>query len=116
MTAYRPQTNGQVERWNKTLLDSVRAFSQEHPEDWDLMLANASLAYNQTTNSTTGLAPAEIIAPASRHRLLFLAVKDAFDLPRQFTSPLAYRQALVRLAERNGKAARQTTEKRAQRY
>jgi hypothetical protein len=115
-TAYRPQTNGQVERWNKTLLDSVRAFFQEHPEDWDLMLAHASLAYNQTTHSSTGLAPAEIIVPASRHRPLLPDVSDAFDLPTQFTSPLAYREAVVRLAERSGKAARETNAKRSHRY
>jgi hypothetical protein len=115
-TAYRPQTNGQVERWNKTLLDSVRAFCQEHPEDWDLMLAHASLAYNQTVHSMTGLAPSEIIVPAARHRPLTSSATDALDLPTQFTTPLAYRQAVLRLAERNGKAARETNAARAQRY
>jgi Integrase zinc binding domain len=114
-TAYRPQTNGQVERWNKTLLDSVRAFCQEHAKDWDLMLAHASLAYNQTVHSSTGMAPAELIVPAARHRPLLSNLLDSFDLPTHFTSPLAYRQAVLHLAEKNGRAARDTNQKQAER-
>jgi transposase InsO family protein len=45
-TAYRPQTNGQTERWNLTVLDSVRAFVQENPKDWDLLIPFATLAFN----------------------------------------------------------------------
>jgi len=30
-TPYHPQTNGQVERYNRTLLNQIRAFFEEHP-------------------------------------------------------------------------------------
>jgi len=30
-TPYHPQTNGQVERYNRTLLNQIRAFCEEHP-------------------------------------------------------------------------------------
>jgi len=30
-TPYHPQTNGQVERYNRTLLNQIQAFGEEHP-------------------------------------------------------------------------------------
>jgi len=37
-TPYHPQTNGQVERYNLTLLNQIRAFCEEHLRQWDSLL------------------------------------------------------------------------------
>jgi transposase InsO family protein len=50
-SAYRPTTNGQVERWNATLVDAIATLAFEH--DWDLSVGLACVAYNYTVHSTT---------------------------------------------------------------
>ena len=45
-TPYHPQNNGQVERFNRRLLNQIRAFCEEHPRQWDRLLHALSLAYN----------------------------------------------------------------------
>ncbi|MEM6905061.1 MAG: hypothetical protein AAF568_04140, partial [Pseudomonadota bacterium] len=35
-TTYHPQTNGQVERFNRTLKAALKAYLDDHPNDWDL--------------------------------------------------------------------------------
>jgi transposase InsO family protein len=54
-SAYRPTTNGQVERWNATLVDAIATLTFER--DWDLSVGLACVAYNATVHSTTGYAP-----------------------------------------------------------
>jgi transposase InsO family protein len=49
-SAYRPTTNGQVERWNATLVDSISALAFEN--DWDLNMGLACIAYNSTVHTT----------------------------------------------------------------
>jgi transposase InsO family protein len=34
-TDYRPQTNGQVERYNRTILASLRGYVSKRQDDWD---------------------------------------------------------------------------------
>jgi hypothetical protein len=114
-TAYRPQVNGQTERFNRTLLDMIRAFVVEHPADWDILLPFSSLAYNNTVHSSTGLSPNEIVVPSGL-RLPMVSPTTDFDLPSKFSSPLAYRQQVLRLAEQHGKACRETNAQRAARY
>ena len=35
-TTYHPQANGQVERYNRTILATLRTYVADHPKDWDL--------------------------------------------------------------------------------
>jgi hypothetical protein len=57
-SAYRPTRNGQVERWNATLVDSIAALAFE--KEWDLSIGLACIAYNSTVHTTTGYAPMEL--------------------------------------------------------
>ncbi|KAL5969218.1 Transposon Tf2-9 polyprotein [Taenia solium] len=52
------QGNGQVERTNRTLVGLLKAFTKEEkPEDWDLSLGRALLAYRATIHASTGVSP-----------------------------------------------------------
>jgi transposase InsO family protein len=55
---YRPTTNGQVERWNATLVDAIAMLAFE--KDWDLSVGLACVAYNSTIHTTTGYPPIEL--------------------------------------------------------
>ena len=60
-TAYHPQTNGQVERYNRTILAGLRAFVAEHPRSWPHYAQLLTYAYNTQVHPTTGVALFELI-------------------------------------------------------
>ncbi|MCO5603769.1 hypothetical protein L7F22_057921 [Adiantum nelumboides] len=60
-SAYHPQTDGQSEIANSTILDLLKSYVSERQTDWEKYLPLVEYAYNNTVHSTTGLAPFEII-------------------------------------------------------
>jgi transposase InsO family protein len=58
-SAYRPSTNGQVERFNATLADTLVVLTKK-TRDWDLAIGLACHACNNTVHSSTGYAPLEL--------------------------------------------------------
>ena len=60
-TTYHPQCNGQVERFNRTILASLRHYVGEHPKDWDLFSDALTFAYNTQAHKSTNLAPFELV-------------------------------------------------------
>ncbi|KAA8490537.1 Transposon Ty3-G Gag-Pol polyprotein [Porphyridium purpureum] len=58
-TAYNPQANGAVERFNRTLCDMLSSWVTE--DDWDLWLPACVAAFNQTRHSTTQRTPYELM-------------------------------------------------------
>ena len=57
-TAYHPQGNAQVERYNQSVMDIVAKLTdKETYDDWDEQLPISVAAYNATEHSTTGFTP-----------------------------------------------------------
>ena len=56
-TTYHPQTNGLVERQNRTLVTMLRVYCSRYMTDWDRYLPQVMVAYNSTQHSTTGVSP-----------------------------------------------------------
>ncbi|KAK3534251.1 hypothetical protein QTP86_008286 [Hemibagrus guttatus] len=56
-TPFRPQSDGQVERFNATLQKILATTSERCPWDWDLMVPYAVMAYQVTKHSSTGFTP-----------------------------------------------------------
>ena len=60
-TAYHPQCNGQVERFNRTIVSQLRAYVGEHQNDWDLYHGALTYSYNNQIHSSTGVTPFELV-------------------------------------------------------
>ena len=60
-TTYHPQTNGQAERFNRTLLASLRAFVGEHPKTWPAFVGAVTYAYNTQVHSSTRVPPFDLV-------------------------------------------------------
>ena len=56
-SAYRPQANGSVERFNRTLATMLAIFCQQKQNSWDVFLPQVMLAYRASPHSTTGKSP-----------------------------------------------------------
>jgi len=62
-TAYHPQTNGQVERYNRTMATQLRHYVADDPSRWDELLPVITMAYNSQPHRSTGIAPFELVIP-----------------------------------------------------
>ena len=56
-TPYHPQSNGMVERYNKTLAEAIKRSC--HGENWDLQINNCLTAYRAKEHSVTKMSPAK---------------------------------------------------------
>ena len=54
---YHPQTNGQCERFNGTLLNMLGTLTPEQKKDWKSHVPALVHAYNCTRNAATGCSP-----------------------------------------------------------
>ena len=52
-SVYHPQTNGQVERYNRTIASMLRNYVNEHQDDWDVYVGPLTYAYNSHAHLTT---------------------------------------------------------------
>ena len=56
-TSLRPQANGSVERFNKTLINMLSMYCQKEQNQWDVYLQQVMMAYRASVNSNTGKTP-----------------------------------------------------------
>ena len=56
-TSYHPQTNGQCERFNSTLMNMLGTMTPEQKKDWKAHLLTMCHAYNATQHASTGFSP-----------------------------------------------------------
>ena len=111
-SAYRPSTNGQVERWNATLVDSLTHLARE--QDWDQSLGLACVAYNSSVHSTTGYAPLEL--SSTREPAPSVWARQPSFIPKDRDGKYKFRQALLARAARLCSAAAETAKIRLERY
>ncbi|CAM4708603.1 unnamed protein product [Lepidochelys olivacea] len=60
-SAYHPQSNGLVERFNGTLKMMLKTFMDQHPQDWDKSLPHLLFAYREVPQESTGFSPFELL-------------------------------------------------------
>ena len=56
-TAYHPQSDGLVERFNRTLLSMLTTCGRSHPFEWEDHIRKVCFAYNTSVQATTGYSP-----------------------------------------------------------
>lgn len=79
-----PRSNGQIERYNRTLLDAINT-SIEDEKDWNNILPDIVWGMNNTVNSSTGFTP---------HKLMFGLENIRLDSPdKQDTSAAIHKKA-----------------------
>jgi hypothetical protein len=54
-TAYHPHENGKVERYNRTILASLRGYVAARQDDWDDYTSAVTFAYNFRVHSSLGI-------------------------------------------------------------
>uniref|UniRef100_A0A1X7UTX2 Integrase catalytic domain-containing protein n=1 Tax=Amphimedon queenslandica TaxID=400682 RepID=A0A1X7UTX2_AMPQE len=73
-TPYYPQTDGLVERCNKTLKSMLRKAVTKEKKDWDKLIPYLLFAYREMPQASTGFSPFEL--------LYGRAVKEPLDIIR----------------------------------
>ena len=66
-TAYHPEGNGQVERFNRTLESMLAKVVADHQRDWDEHIQNALFAYRTAIHDSTGYTPFLVMLAAHPH-------------------------------------------------
>ncbi|KAL5020781.1 hypothetical protein ScPMuIL_002130, partial [Solemya velum] len=56
-TAYRPESDGMIERFNRTMKNILSKYVQADQSDWDLHLPTVTMAYRSSIHETTGVTP-----------------------------------------------------------
>ena len=105
-TKYHPQTNGLIERQNRTLVNMLRVYCSRYLTDWDKYLPQVVGAYNSTQHSTTGISPFMMLTGKER------AMPLTFFYPEyegKRTSPQAYVKEAIRRQQEINELCRRNT-------
>ncbi|GFT47113.1 retrovirus-related Pol polyprotein from transposon 412 [Trichonephila clavipes] len=90
-TALHPQSDGMVERFNRTILNSLSLLVSSNQQDWNKKLPFFLIAYRSTVHETTGYSPSQMLfghdlrLPAD---LLFSRPPDAPLAPEEYIEKL----------------------------
>ena len=106
-TTYHTQTNGLVERQNRTLVSMLRVYCSRYMTDWDRYLPQVMGAYNSTQHSTTGVSPHMMLTGHEKSLPL------TFFYPEyegKKTSPQVYVQDVIRRQHELNDLCRQNTQ------
>ena len=93
---YHPQTNGQTERFNKTIMERLRHFAADYQTDWDLYIQPLTYAYNMQVHRSTGTTPFDLILSRHPPSIAIRDVpQDSEDVPDR-TDTVAFKRYLLR--------------------
>jgi hypothetical protein len=85
-TPLHPQSNGLVERFNRTLATMLTMYCAENQSSWDKYLPQVMLAYRSSINSSTGQTPNKMVFG----RDVILPIQACIGLPPTDTLPTGF--------------------------
>ncbi|CDF38306.1 unnamed protein product [Chondrus crispus] len=97
-TAYHPQTNGQTERFNRTLVQRLRHYVEEHQRDWDDYVQPLTFAYNTQVHRSTETTPFDLVLTRPPTGLILPGTvpQDAGTHMEDPRTPVQYKRATLR--------------------
>ena len=97
-TAYHLQPNGQTERFNRTLVQRLRHYAEEHQRDWDDYVQPLTFAYNTQVHRSTETTPFDLVLtpPPSGLILPGTVPQDTGTHQEDSRTPLQYKRATLR--------------------
>ena len=110
-TAYHPQSDGLVERFNRTLLGMLSMMVKEDEQGWDLLLPTMLLAYRTSHHATTGVTPFELMFGRNPR----LPEDVLFSIPGAVEDPSQYAEILKRRMQQASERVLQYMELQQQR-
>ena len=109
-TPYHPMGNGQVERFNRTLLSMLRTLPEKFKTSWKHHVSKLSYAYNCTRHATTGYSPYYLLFGRSPRLPIDLSFnvsreeKKSASLPEYVKKWKGALQEALNIASRNAHA------------
>ena len=89
-TPYHPESDGMVERFNRTLLMMLAMFAGKNREDWDDLLPAVMMTYRSSVHESTGFSPYRLMFGEECTLPMDIGLpKQQSDLPDSITSPYA---------------------------
>ena len=82
-TAYKPSTNGNIERFHATMNSMLTRLVSENQRDWDDRLPVVAFAYRTSAHEVTGLTPFYML----HGREARIPADLCYDVPAVFSSP-----------------------------
>ena len=111
-TSYHPQSNGNSERFNSTLINMIRTLGDEDKVKWTTHLNTLCSAYNSTVHSSTGFSPYWLLM--GRKPTLAVDLNMGTNLPEHGpSSSYKYVQDLEKRLQWSHKLAQKHMEKQA---
>ena len=101
-TTYHPQTNGQVDRFNRKILTGIRGFLADNTRDWPELVPMLTYAYNAQVHSSLGVTPFQLVLSRPPGYVVSKqepVLDDAGSTPREFLKRF---MAAVKKATRRG--------------
>lgn len=92
-TPYHPQSDGMIERFNRTLLSMLVFYVDENQQNWDSLLPFVMMAYRSSVNATTGFTPHKVLF--GREMVLPIDVMLNIDVNEKFPSAKGYVERLT---------------------
>ena len=98
-TSYRPAANGQVERFNRTLMNAVRCYIDKAPCQWDTFIPQLAGAIRASVHTSTGFTANRLMLGREVNLPIDMITKatkiDQIQEPNQYISDL---DAAIQLA------------------
>ncbi|KAG6939054.1 hypothetical protein G0U57_003844, partial [Chelydra serpentina] len=80
-SVYHPQTDGLVERFNRTLKGMIRKVVAQDGKDWDTLLPYLMFAIREVPQASTGFSPFELLYGRHPRGILDIAKEDWEEQP-----------------------------------
>lgn len=89
---YHPQSDGMIERFNRTLLSMLVFYVDANQQNWDTLLPYVMMAYRSSVNATTGFTPHKVLF--GREMVLPVDVMLGIEVNEKFPSVNRYVEKL----------------------